>query len=221
MPKRSPNNSNDVSVKAAKFAKEMAKPDIKAPREAAIKAGFSEKTASAAASRLLKDVKIQNRIAERKAEVAKYADITDAQILGATALRAFATIDDVLDVNGRLDIAKARRTGAIHLIKKITRSQTPNGENVAVEFYSNESAQDRLGSYLGLEKQAAENPQTLLVFKATIEKLKSDPRIETVEQFVEQLFAAIPAFQQLQDSVNSGEYVLVRKGDVQQINGVQ
>lgn len=48
------------------------------------------------------------RIEERKREVAKHANVTAAQIIGATALRAFATIDDAFDENGDFSITKAR-----------------------------------------------------------------------------------------------------------------
>lgn len=87
-----------------------------------------------------------------------------------------------------------------------------------------ETTLDKFAKMGGDYSKEKENPQTLAVFRTTIERLAADPRIETIEQFVEQLFAAIPAFQQLQDSVTSKEFFLVNKGDyekIQQLKGVQ
>jgi phage terminase small subunit len=150
-----------LTKKAEKFADAMANPDVESNAAAAIEAGYEPNSASVTASVLLKNPNVQDRIEKRKAEVAKHANITDAQVIGATALRAFATIDDAFDERGYFDITKARETGAIHLIKKIHRTHTKYGENIAVEFYSNESAQDRLGAYLGLEKQPGDNPANI------------------------------------------------------------
>jgi len=53
------------------------------------------------------------------------------EILATTTLLAGATLDDVLDDEGRFDIEKARETGGIHALKKVkTRTwsrQFPNG----------------------------------------------------------------------------------------------
>lgn len=92
-------------------------------------------------------IKHRNTIEKRKEEALRYSYITPQMIIGATALRAFASIDDAFDDNGNFDIKKARRTGAIHLIKKIER----NKYGFKVEFYDNANAQDKLGNYLGME----------------------------------------------------------------------
>lgn len=151
--KRSPQKAQE------QFIENMADPAIRSQTEAYQKAyNVDTATARASAARLLSNVNIVKRIEERKAEVALHANVTKEQVLGATALRAFATIDDAFNDQGEFDIKKARKTGAVHLIKKITRNQTEKGTNISVEFYSNESAQDRLGTYLGMEKQPETNP---------------------------------------------------------------
>lgn len=147
-----------LTKKQEKFAEEIAVKDI-SDRQAAINAGYSVGVAHVQAHENLNKPNIQARIEERKAECAKLAQVTREQIIGATVLRAFATIDDALDANGFLDIEKARETGAIHLIKKISKTHTQHGVNTAVEFYSNESAQDKLANYLGLEKAPQSNPE--------------------------------------------------------------
>lgn len=91
-------------------------------------------------------------IKRRKQEAAEFAQVTPEMILGSTAIRAYSSIDDCLDKHGNLDIEKARRTGAIHQIKKLSKTETKYGTNIHIEMYSNESAQDKLGNYLGMEK---------------------------------------------------------------------
>lgn len=133
-----------ITLKSEAFVENMAKPGMSAQR-AAQNAGFAS---PGEGSRLLKNQEIVRRINDRKALAAEFCEITPEQILGATALRAFASIDDAFDENGNFDIKKARKTGAIHLIKKLESTQ----HGFKVEFYSNETAQEKLGNYLGLDK---------------------------------------------------------------------
>ena len=150
-----------LTKKQEKFADEFATKDITV-EGAALIAGYSYSSARTDAHNFLSNPSIQARIEERKAECAKIANVTKAQIIGATVLRAFATIDDVLDESGNFDIEKARETGAIHLVKKISKKHTQFGVNTDVEFYSNESAQDKLANYLGLEKAPQEDKTEII-----------------------------------------------------------
>lgn len=161
-----------LTKREEKFVEAMADPNVLSQRAAAKKAGYSENTASETAYENLKKPHIVEAIEKRKAEVVQHANVTPEQVLGATALRAFATIDDAFDEQGYFDIQKARKTGAIHLVKKMSRKQTKYGEEVSVEFYSNESAQDKLGSYLGMEKMPGQNPSdNLAIAKAVVKEL--------------------------------------------------
>lgn len=141
----------------------MAKLGISKQR-AAVKAGYQR--GGAEADRLLKQQEIVDAIERRKTLAAKFCNVTPEQIIGATALRAFATIDDAFDSEGNFDIAKARRTGAIHLIKKLEKTQS----GFKVEFYSNETAQEKLGNYLGLDK-APESNNDVTSLKLAIEEV--------------------------------------------------
>ena len=149
------------TLRKQKFVDEMANPENQSQTQAARNAGYSHKTAAQAASRLLTNVDVQQALAERKREAEQYADVSRKAVFGATAQRAFASIDDAYDEHGNFDMAKARATGAVHLIKSITRTPNQFGESVKVEFYSKADAQNKLGNYLGMEKQADENPSTV------------------------------------------------------------
>lgn len=120
------------------------------------------------ANRLLAQPHIVQAIENRKYLAAEFAHVTPEQILGATAQRAFASIDDAFDDEGNFDIKKARRTGAIHLIRKLEK--TENG--FKVEFYSNEKAQEKLGNYLGLDK-APESNNDIASLKLAIDEVAS------------------------------------------------
>lgn len=93
--------------------------------------------------------RLREAIERRKKMAAMFCNVTVEQVLGATAMRAFADVSDAFDENGQFNFKKACETGAIHLIKKF--EQRADG-SWKVEFYSQESAQDKLGNYLGLEK---------------------------------------------------------------------
>lgn len=149
--------------KQHKFVENMAKPGM-TQSLAATDAGYSR--AGVEANRLLQQRHIIDAIESRKRLAANFCNVTPEQIIGATALRAFATIDDAFDDDGNFDIKKARRTGAIHLIKKLERTQV----GFKVEFYSNESAQEKLGNYLGLDK-APESSNDIASLKLAIEEV--------------------------------------------------
>ena len=154
MPKRKTNLQE-------KFIDEMSKPDTKNRTQAVLKAGYSKNYARQTAAKLFANPDIVAEIEKRKLEAAKSCQITREQVLGATVLRAFATIDDAYDENGNFSFEKARRTGAIHLIKSITRTPNQFGESIKVEFYDKANAQDKLANYLSLEKEPEVNAATL------------------------------------------------------------
>lgn len=145
------------------FVENMAKPNM-AKSTAAKLAGYTK--GGVEADRLLRQRKIVDAIEARKKLAAEFCHITPEQIIGATAMRAFATIDDAFDEEGNFDIKKARETGAIHLIKKLEK--TPTG--FKVEFYSNQAAQEKLGNYLGLDK-APEANNDVASLKLAIEEV--------------------------------------------------
>lgn len=151
-----------LTLKQEEFVENMAKPGMSALL-AAQTAGFARPAES---DRLLNNPEIVKKINDRKRLAAEFANITVEQILGATALRAFASIDDAFDEEGNFDIKKARKTGAIHLIKKLEK----NKGGFKVEFYSNETAQEKLGNYLGLDK-APESSNDTASLKLAIDEV--------------------------------------------------
>lgn len=66
--------------------------------QAAIRAGYSEKTAAATAARLLRNVNIQNEIARRQRDLQKRTEVTQDRVVKELARIAFANIADYVHV---------------------------------------------------------------------------------------------------------------------------
>ena len=75
--------------------------------QAAIRAGYSEKTAYSAGQRLLRNVEIQNRIAELKAERSKRTEITQDRVIKELAAMAFAKATDYAQIAGNTVFIKS------------------------------------------------------------------------------------------------------------------
>lgn len=129
----------------SKFVENMAK-DLPL-KLAMVNTGFKEENSVILGLQLMKKPHIRKAIEDRKLQAAKFAKITPEQVLGATAMRAFCSIDDAFDEEGRFSMTLARETGAVHLIKKLKQRQG----YTEVEFYDNAQAQEKLANYLGMD----------------------------------------------------------------------
>ena len=114
-------------------------------------------TARNNAARLLANASISDAVKTRKEEAALHANVTNAQVLGATAKIAFASIEDAHDEQGYFDYQKAVKSGAVEIIKSISRTPNKYGEAIKVEFYSKQGALDRIGDYLGMRQKERDN----------------------------------------------------------------
>lgn len=112
-----------------------------------------------------KSKELRDHIEYRKQLALEFVNVTPEMVLGATAMRAFGSPDGAFDEFGRFDIKLARKTGAIHLLKKL--KSTPNG--LEAEFYSNETAQQQLANYLGMEFAPREQTDNIESLKAGVE----------------------------------------------------
>lgn len=83
-------NSKELTPKQAAFVQEYLK-DLNGT-QAAIKAGYSEKTAAEQASRLLSNVKVQEAVTKGREKLAARAEVTAERVLNG--LLAEATADD-------------------------------------------------------------------------------------------------------------------------------
>lgn len=122
--------------------------------EAALRAGYSEKTAHAIGWENLRKPEILEAIQARLDETAMSAN----EVLMRLAEHARGDIDDYLDDNGNFDLAKARRAAKTKLIKKFKTKTTVRtyGEaevettEVEFELYDAQAALALLGKHHAL-----------------------------------------------------------------------
>ncbi len=142
--------------------------------QAAIRAGYSEKTASQGAAQLLANIKIKTEIEARQAKMAEKHEITADRILSELAKIGFANMQDYLhtDENGtpRLDWGHLSRTQAAAL-SEVTVDEfiAKTGEKdedgnpiygparkVKFKLHDKQTALLSLGKHLGMFKDRVE-----------------------------------------------------------------
>jgi phage terminase small subunit len=107
--------------------------------QAALRAGYSEKTAYSTGQRLLKDVEVAAAIQARIDEIKMSSD----EVLLRLSDQARGTMADFLNENGFLSLTKAEKAGKLHLIKSY--SHTEKGERI--ELYDAQAALVHLGRH--------------------------------------------------------------------------
>jgi phage terminase small subunit len=112
--------------------------------QAAISAGYSEKTARSIGCENLTKPNIRAAVDARLAESAMSAN----EVLARLADHARGSMADFLDDNREtLDLAKADRLSRLHLIKKFTHTKGEKTENLSIELYDAQAALVQLGRY--------------------------------------------------------------------------
>lgn len=118
--------------------------------KAAKAAGYSEKTAYSQGHDLLKVPEIAARVRERLRQSAMDAD----EVLHHLAEIARGDMDDLVDINGNLDMTKARQFGKTKLIKKV-KNRVMSTENTDItetetEGYDRLRALELIGKHLAM-----------------------------------------------------------------------
>ena len=120
--------------------------------QAAIRAGYSAKTADVQGSRMLGNVKVQQAISEAMAERSKRTGINQDRVVLELAKIALVKITDVVDSKGRIkDTATADDLACIESIKyKESESDTGSSVEREVKIASQLKALELLGKHLGM-----------------------------------------------------------------------
>lgn len=157
--------------------------------QAAIRAGYSEKTAAAQSARLLRNVNIQNRISELQAERSKRTEITQDMVLKELAHIAFDDIGNYLEFKTEqvpvkvLDMILTEYRTIVDL-KDSKGINTKNIQEVSIgkdgqfkfKLYNRMDALKALGEHLGLFKGDASGKED-----EALEKLDQILKITEVE----------------------------------------
>lgn len=120
--------------------------------QAAIRAGYSAKTADVQGSRMLGNVKVQQAISEAMAERSKRTGINQDRGVLELAKIALVKITDVVDSKGRIkDTATEDDLACIESIKyKESESDTGSSVEREVKIASKLKALELLGKHLGM-----------------------------------------------------------------------
>ena len=131
--------------------------------QAAIRAGYSAKTADQQGSRMLTNVKVQQEIAEKMAERSKRTGINQDRVLQEIAKLALVNIDDVVD----LDTGRVKETATkedLACIQSIKIKPTEFGTEREIKFYDKKGSLELVGKHLGMFKDKAEVEVVLPIF---------------------------------------------------------
>ncbi|NTF54409.1 terminase small subunit [Agrobacterium rhizogenes] len=163
-----------LSAKQARFVQEYLI-DLNAT-QAAIRAGYSAKTATVQASRLLTNVNVQAELSKKQSKIAERFEITKERIIDELAKIGFANM---------LDYMRAGPDGDPHLdFSRLTRDQAAALSEVTVEDFTDGRGEDArevrrikfklhdkkgalvdLGKHLGMFKEDSKSapPVTIII----------------------------------------------------------
>ena len=119
--------------------------------QAAIRAGYSPKTAQEQASRMLSNVMVQDAVAKAMAVRSRRTCINQDRILYELAKIAFANMADVVD----LDSAKVKPDASredLSCIQSVRIKPNEWGTEREVKLYDRKAALELLGRHLGMFK---------------------------------------------------------------------
>ena len=120
--------------------------------QAAIRAGYSAKTADVQGSRMLGNVKVQQAVSEAMAERSKRTGVNQDRVVLELSRLAFVKMTDVVDSNGRIkDNATEDDLACIESVK-YKSSETDTGSSIEreVKVASKLKALELLGRHLGM-----------------------------------------------------------------------
>ena len=121
--------------------------------QAAIRAGYSKRTAESQASRLLRNVKVREIIQELADKRAERTQITSDKVLEEIAKVAFSNIADYIEIQkdgtARVDLSKLTRDQGAAL-SSVTVDETREGRRIKINMGDKLKALDQLGKHLKL-----------------------------------------------------------------------
>jgi phage terminase small subunit len=123
----------------------------KAAENAGFSSGVDGASAAVAASRLLRNDKVRERIKELESQ----SHVSTSEVVGTLASHMRGDVTDALP-NDDENVKRLKASGVSHLIKKV-KFDKETGKMTEIEFYDAQAAARTLGKYKGLEQAAREN----------------------------------------------------------------
>lgn len=120
--------------------------------QAAIRAGYSVKTADVQGSRMLRNVKVQSAIGEAMALRSRRTGINQDRVVLELAKIAFVKITDIVESSGEIkEDARPEDLACVESIKhKSFSGKNGTGEEREIKIFSKLKALEMLGKHLGM-----------------------------------------------------------------------
>ena|SRR5690554_2289539 len=119
--------------------------------QAALRAGYSEKTAYSSGSRLLKDVEIQKFIQTLQTDLEKTAGITALKVLKEHKKIAFSDTSMIREGWMTLKAYKELPKEIKDCIQEVATRETKYGNEIKIKFYDKQKSLDSISKILGFD----------------------------------------------------------------------
>ena len=130
-------------------------------KQAAIRAGYSAKTAEATAARLLRNVKVQAEISRRQKDLQRRTEVTQERVVMELARVAFADATDFVKVETRIinrgevkvpiELAVHKETAELSADQRAAIASIKQGANgVEIKLHDKIKALELLGRHIGM-----------------------------------------------------------------------
>lgn len=140
---------NKLTARQEKFCYEYVI-DLNAT-QAALRAGYSEKTAYSSGSRLLKNVEIQKFIQTLQADLEKTAGITALKVLKEHKKIAFSDTSMIREGWMTLKAYEELPKEIKDCIQEVATRETKYGNEIKIKFYDKQKSLDSISKILGFE----------------------------------------------------------------------
>lgn len=144
--------ANKLTDKQDRFVEEYLV-DLNAT-QAAIRAGYSEKTAKEMAHENLTKPHIRNAISEKRKALSEKTGVTAERVINELALVAFANMHDYMDIDEKglpvIDWATLTRKQAAAMSEVTTEVTASGAQKTKFKLHSKMNALDLLGKHFGL-----------------------------------------------------------------------
>lgn len=140
---------NKLTAKQEKFCYEYVI-DLNAT-QAALRAGYSEKTAYSSGSRLLKNVEIQKFIQTLQADLEKTAGITALKVLKEHKKIAFSDTSMIREGWMTLKAYEELPKEIKDCIQEVATRETKYGNEIKIKFYDKQRSLDSISRILGFD----------------------------------------------------------------------
>ena len=128
--------------------------------QAAIRAGYSEKTAYSTGQRMLKNVEVQNAIAQAQVQRTKRTEITADRVVAELAKIAFADPRELMEWGPegvKLKDSADLTEGQAASVAEVSETTTKDGGSLRLKKHDKVKALELLGRHLGMFTDKVKN----------------------------------------------------------------